>query len=161
MRLKKNITLAFFLTFLVWAVNQLIGIQIISCCSLIWMMAFVCWLRLMWSVETLRLQMGRQTCETTKSWFRFGFCVYVLYVFVCMAARWGGGEAAAVVRNTMTPLTFSVTTGRGDRGLRLETLICSSYDPLMDRDSSQLTHFHIHTLTDTHTHTHTDSLQTS
>uniref|UniRef100_A0A8C3AZL8 Fibronectin type III domain containing 3Ba n=1 Tax=Cyclopterus lumpus TaxID=8103 RepID=A0A8C3AZL8_CYCLU len=28
--------------------------------------------------------------------------------------------------------------GHGDRGLRLETLICSSYDPLMDRDSSVL-----------------------
>lgn len=51
------------------------------------------------------------------------------------------GESV-VVRNTMAVLPVSVTMGRGDRGLRLETLICSSYDPLMDRHSSQLVHSH-------------------
>lgn len=50
------------------------------------------------------------------------------------------------------PLASSVTTGHGDRGLRLETLFCSSYDPLTDRHSSQLTHIHTHTYTHSHTH---------
>ena len=98
---------------------------------------------------------GWRTCETTKSWFRCGFCVCTYL----RARRRDKGDVSQWRSGTRwLPLASSLTMGHGDRGLRLETLFCSSYDPLTDRDSSQLTHIytHLHTYTHTHTHTHTD-----
>lgn len=80
----------------------------------------------------------------TKSRFGRGFSVCVL---LGHGATIREGESP-VVRIRMTLLAGSVTMARGDRGLRLETLICSSYDLVMDRDSSSV---HTNSFT-THSH---------
>lgn len=68
----------------------------------------------------------------------------------CTWRQGEGGVSQGWARSTMT-------TGRGDRGLRLETLICSSYDP-SDGQGQQYAHSHTHSYTRTYSSLNNESL---